>query len=442
MTLPEGYKTVSTGYTPRPLQYELHRKLKRFNVLVMHRRFGKTVFAINHMIAKGLSNPLLKPQYAYLAPFRDQAKRIAWGFLKQYTENLPNVTVNEADLRIDINRPDRGDFVRFMLLGADNPRSLKGIYLDGVMPDEYAEIHPSVWDEVLRPTLSDRIGWAIFLGTPRGRNHFYEAYNHAMSGTDPDWFAAMYKASETGIISKEELESAKRTMPQELYDQEYECSFQAGMVGSYFSKEIQEAEKSGKFTNVPYDPGLLVDTYWDLGISDVTAVWFVQKFGLQYRLVDYFEESDLNIPKLLQETKERISKNRATLGKVFLPHDAKVRELGTGKSRQERFIQLGVRPKIVPRVEDKLDSIHEARMIFPRCIFDSTRCKRGIDALMNYQRKWDSKAMAYSKMPLHNWASNGSDAFQCFAMGVNDRDDDSRNMMPQKSITAYSRFAR
>lgn len=425
-------KKISTGYVPRKFQAELHAKLKRFNVIVAHRRFGKSVFSLNEMIDRALRNTLKNPQYAYLAPTFGQAKRVAWQYLKDYTANIPGAEPNEQDLRIDIPRPKQGDRIRMMLLGAENPMALKGIYLDGVIMDEYAEMNPSAWREVIRPTLSDRKGWAIFISTPKGRNAFWELYDGASNGfpqedgtrkQSQEWLSALYTVNDTQILSQDELESAKLNMTPEEFEQEFLCSFQAGLVGAYFSREIASAEKAKKFTSVPYDPQIPVDTYWDLGINDVTAIWFIQKFGREYRVVDYYQEADRSIPAHIQNLRDRIKEQDCVIGKVYLPHDAKVRELGTGKSREETFISLGIRPKIIPRVEDKLDSINAARMIFPRCVFDQGRCKKGIDALMNYQRKWDSKSLVFSNSPLHNWASNGADAFQQFAMGANDRDD-------------------
>lgn len=442
-------QVISTGYTPRPLQARLHRSLKRFNVLVCHRRFGKTVFAINEMIDRGLrfsqTRPdLPDPRFAYLAPFRGQAKDVAWDYLKRFTQDIPGATPNEADLRIDIPRPDRSDKIRFQLLGAENPMALKGRYLDGGILDEYGEMYPSAWREAIRPTLADRKGWAIFIGTPKGRNGFHDLYQYAFSGKDPDWYCALFKASETGIIDADELASMKREMTEEEYEQELECSFQAGLVGAYFTKEIVAAEKQGKFTSVPYDPALPVNTYWDLGINDVTAVWFVQKFGREFRMVDYFEEPDLSIPELTNRMTDKIRAMRCTVGQLWLPHDAKVRDIGTGKSREETFTRLGYRPKIIPRIEDKGDSIQAARTIFPKCIFDKDRCKRGIEALMNYQRKWDSKASVFSTKPMHNWASNGADAFQQFAMAADDRDERDESDLSRyemEAVTEYSPYS-
>lgn len=415
-----GVKKISTGYSPRTLQEKLHQSLKRFNVLVCHRRFGKTVFCINEMVDRGirfsLEHPEYKnPRYAYLAPLYGQAKRVAWDYLKMYTGNIPGAVANEADLRVDI--PDLG--LRFTLLGADNPASLKGIYLDGVILDEYAEMNPTAWREVIRPTLSDRGGWAIFIGTPKGQNSFYEIYERAKGDPSGEWFAAMYRASETGILSSAELASAKSEMTEEEYDQEFECSFNAGLVGAYFNKEITNAEKEGRVGIFPYDPMIPVDTYWDLGHNDLCAVWMVQSQRSMHRAIDYLEISGSDVPTVVAELKRR----PYVFGNWNLPHDARQKNFATGKSAEMVFYSLGCRPlKIVPRCQEKRDSINAARMIFTKMQFDGEKCKRGLKALANYQRKWDGKNNVFQDTPLHNWASNGADAFQCFALGVQEND--------------------
>lgn len=304
--------------------------------------------------------------------------------------------------------------------------ALKGRYLDGGVLDEFGEMFPSVWSEAVRPTLADRGGWALFIGTPKGQNNFCELYEYAMHSGDPEWMAKMYKASETGIIAPGELESLKRTMSEEEYEQEFECSFLAGLVGGYFNKDMARLEKENRITSVPYDPALPVDTYWDLGMDDVTAIWFVQRHFAQFRLIDYMQDPDTALPEWVN----RIRKKNYVTGKFYLPHDAKVRDFGSGKSRQETLGNLVGRSnvKIIQKVEDKLDSIDAARRMLPRCVFDRVKCEKGIKALKNYQRKWDTKQSTFSPKPLHNWASNAADAFQQFAMGC--EEDTGRDRAP------------
>lgn len=430
-------EVISTGYVPRALQRDLHLKLKRFNVLVCHRRFGKTVFAINHMIDRALKNPLRNPQYAYIAPTFGQAKRVVWDYLKQYTSMIPGAEPNEADLRVDI--PIRsGERIRFMLLGAENPMALKGIYLDGEVLDEYAEMNPAVWREVIRPTLADRNGWGIFIGTPKGRNSFYDLYERARLGDDPEWFSAMFKASETGIISQSELDSAKREMSEGEYEQEFECSFQAGLVGAYWGKAMEKAEQEGRICSVPYEPLSPVETFWDLGVNDTTAIWFLQKVGREIRSIDYVEESGMG----LDHYAKVLQKRDYVFKKHYLPHDAAARELSTGRSRQETFKRLGIKPtKILPRL-DKQDQIEAARLLIPKVWFDRVKCEKGIKALQNYQRKWDAKQNVFSNAPLHNYASNGADAFQQAAIGLRDDQDDVSLMrdLPRQAEDDYVPF--
>jgi phage terminase large subunit len=431
-----GILRVTTGYSPRVLQAVLHRELKRFNVIVCHRRFGKTVFCINEMVDKALYCNLKNPQYAYIAPTYGQAKRVAWDILKDAVKNIPGAVANEAELRVDIPRPDKGDRIRFMLLGAENPGSIRGIYLDGVIMDEMGEMDPIVWSQVVRPALSDRLGWAVFIGTPKGQNGFYDLYQTALS--HPDWYAKMYKASETGIIPLGELEAAKAIMSPEEYDQEYECSFSAALVGAYYGKYMAEAEADGRICDVPHDPAVPVDTFWDLGVDDTTVVWFGQRVGKRLQWIDYIEMSGEGLDYYVKE----LQKKKYLYGEHYLPHDAEARELGTGKTRTETLTSLGLKNiNIVPR-QSVEDGINASRMIIPKSWFDKTKCKRGIEALKSYERKWDSKNKIYQQRPLHNWASHGADAFRTAAMGLDDRRPTKQQLKsyPRRADTNYDIF--
>ena len=431
-----GVVEISTGYTPRPLQDVLHQALKRFNVLVMHRRFGKTVFSINETIDKAIRCTIKNPQYAYIAPTYGQAKRVAWDILKDAVRKIPGCTINEAELRVDIARPDRQDRIRFMLLGAENPGSIRGIYLDGVIMDEMGEMDPVVWTQVVRPALSDRLGWAIFIGTPKGQNGFYDLYKQAQA--NPDWYHKMYKASETNIIPIGELEAARAIMSPEEYDQEYECSFSAALVGAYYGKYLTDLEKNGRITSVPHDPAVLVHTFWDLGVDDTTVIWFGQRVGKQWQFIDYVEMSGEGLDYYVKElTKDH--REKYNYGTHYLPHDAEARELGTGKTRVETFRTLGIKSiEVVPR-QGIEDGINAVRMLLPKCWFDAHKCHRGVEALKSYERKWDSKNKIYQQKPLHNWASHGADAFRTAAMGLDDRrpDKETIRQYPRRANTEY-----
>jgi hypothetical protein len=272
---------VATGHVPRPQQKLLHAAPGRFKVLVTHRRFGKTVFAVNELISGARRCALPQPHFAYLAPFHVQAKDVAWSYLKHYTAKIPDVTVSESELWVELpprieHGADAGG-ARIRLYGADNADRLRGLYFDGVVLDEYAQMHPRVWSEVVRPALADRSGWALFIGTPMGRNGFCELFEGARDGfahadgerrRDPDWAGFMFKASETGIIPRPELEAAQRTMSPDQYAQEFECSFDAAIPGAYYAQVLGEAEQLGRIRPIAYEPALPVHTGWDLGIGD------------------------------------------------------------------------------------------------------------------------------------------------------------------------------
>lgn len=439
-------QTISTGYVPRRHQAYLHRNLRRFNVVLCHRRFGKTIFAINELLDRALRNMFRNPQYAYIAPTYSQAKKIAWEALKEYTKMLPGVSYHETELRCTIERPGLGDKITIHLLGAENPDTLRGIYLDGVIMDEYADMAPDIWTKVVRQALSDRGGWAIFIGTPKGQNHFYELYQYAHRGNPEagdvaaplDWYCATFKASETEVIPIAELESARAVMAPEEYEQEYECSFSAALVGAYYGREIERAEKASRITAVPYEPALPVITAWDLGVDDATVIWLVQVHGKQVRVIGYIEESGAGLDYYVKE----LNKLDYMFAEHLLPHDVKVRELGASgaASRLETLKSLGLKNiTVVPKVP-VADGINAARLLLARCWFDAIACHRGIKALKSYERKWDSKNKVFQQAPLHNWASHGADGFRTLAVGLDENamPEEVRKNLPRTSNMDYS----
>ena len=429
----DDVKEVDVGYTPRPFQAYLHNSLRRFNVLVCHRRFGKTVFSIMETIDRAFRNDRKNPQYAYIAPTYGQAKRVAWEYFKEFTRHIPGMKAHEQELRIDIPRPDKDDKIRFMLLGAENPDSLRGIYLDGVILDEYAQCDPTIWGQVIRPALSDRLGWGIFIGTPKGQNHFYDIYNAAI-GLD-NWYVACYKASDTGVVAQEELNEARATMSKEEYEQEYECSFSAALIGSYYGSYINDLEENGQITNVPHDPNIGVETYWDLGIGDSTSIWFIQRVGKEVHVIDYLEESG----KGLEWYSKKLKELPYAYDYHYIPHDGAARELGTGRTRQETLQEHGIRTYIVPR-QAVDDGINAVRLALPACWFDKIKCKRGIAALKNYQRKWDAKNKMFVGKPLHDWSSHAADAFRQFGLSYNPQRKKGNKDLPRQANSDYSIF--
>jgi phage terminase large subunit len=417
---------ISTGYRPRPLQAEIHRRLARFNVLVCHRRFGKTVLCINELIDKALSCSLDRPRYAYVAPLYRQAKQAAWDYLKAYTGPLPGTKFNETELRVDLPNG-----ARIQLFGADNPDALRGIYLDGVVLDEYGQMTPRVWTEVLRPALADRQGWAVFIGTPRGRNAFHTVFEHAQS--QPRWHAALYRASETGILPAAELQAARDDMAEEEYEQEFECSFQAAIAGAYYGKLMSEAMADGRIGAAPWDPVLPVHTGWDLGIGDSTAIWFAQQVGREIHWIDFYEASGVG----LDHYAKMLGEKPYVWGEHLVPHDAAARELGTGKTRVETLATLGLRVRVVG-LNAVDDGINAVRNLMPRSWFDAEKCSVGLEALKNYRREWDERLGVFRPRPLHDWSSHAADAARTMAMGL--RPDKSAQNLPPTADGGYEVF--
>jgi hypothetical protein len=338
--------------------------------------------------------------------------------MQHYSATIPGRSVNQSELRVDY--PNGG---QVRIYGADNPDNLRGLYFDGVVLDEYGMHQPRTFEEIVSPTLIDRQGWALFLGTPAGKNQFYtlihgDGKEWVGAKGMPDWFFREYKASQTGLFSEEELAAERGRLSKDAYEQEYECSFEAAVKGAIFAKELEAARTGGRVVSVPYDPALPVDTDWDLGIGDAMAIWFSQSTrGGEVRLIDYYEASGEGFPHYVKVLAEK----GYVYGKHWAPHDIQVRELSSGRSRLEVAKSQGITFEITPRLHrapggEVEEGIHAARMLFPRCWFDAERCKPGLEALQHYRRDYNQRLNEFKATPVHDWASHGADAFRGLAV--------------------------
>lgn len=410
--------TVVIPYKPRPQQLEVHRLMRehRFGAIVCHRRMGKTVMAVNQLIRSALTCEKQRPRFGFLAPTYTQGKATCMDFLSYYSATIPGRTVNQSELRVDF--PNGG---QVRIYGADNPDSLRGLYFDGVVLDEYGMHQSKTYSEVVSATLVDRGGWALFQGTPNGRNQFYEVAGHAkaeVAAGNSEWFYAEHRASETGLLDPAYLSAAKAMMTLDEYDQEFECSFEAAVKGSIYAREMEAAREAKRITEVPYDPAMPVDTDWDLGIGDAMAIWFSQstKSG-EVRLIDYYEASGEGFPhyaKLLAD-------KGYAYGKHWAPHDIQVRELSSGRSRLEVARSLGIKFDVCPRLHESVggeveEGIHAVRMLFPRLWFDQKRCKAGLEALVHYRRDYNQRLNEFKATPVHDFASHACDAIRGLAV--------------------------
>jgi phage terminase large subunit len=388
----------------------LHERKTRWFIGVAHRRAGKTVADINELVIGALKCELPNPRFAYVAPQLNQAKDIAWTYLKEYTAFL-KPKINESELWVELPGSKR-----IRIYGADNPDRLRGIYLDGVVLDEFGDMDPTIWSQVIRPALSDRKGWAAFIGTPKGKNTFHKLWTEAEG--DPEWTRLMLKASETGLLDKKELIDARKMMSEDEYAQEYECSFEAAVRGAYYGKEMNDADTSdpARVTAVPHDPRLPVHTAWDLGVADSTVIWFVQIAGRETHVIDVLKGEGVGLDWYAKRLQER----DYLWGNHYLPHDVEVRELGTGKSRKEVLEGLGIRVTVCPNIP-VADGIQAVRMLLPTCWFDKAKCKDGVEALRMYRREYDDKRQEFRVNPFHDWTSHYADAFRYFAVGHQER---------------------
>ena len=406
--------TVTIPYSPRPQFVPYHDRTERFCKIVAHRRFGKTVGCINDLIKAALTNTrnVPPPRYGYVAPTYTQAKDVAWGYLKHFSAPIPGIQMSESELWVEYPNG-----ARIRLYGADNYDRMRGLYFDGIVIDEPAQMDPRAWPEVIRPTLSDYQGWATFIGTPKGRDWFYKI-DRAESGAELDgWYRLVLKASETRIITDDELTSLRAGLTDEQYAQEFECSFEAAVIGAYYGRLMQQADQDKRISNVPYEPTVPVYTAWDLGVRDLTAIWFAQVVGREIRLIDYYEANGVDLGHYVRE----IMSKPYLYADHIVPHDAQAKELGTGKSRLEVLESLGLKSLTIAPMHRVEDGINGARTIIPRCWFDAAKCARGIDALKLYRSEFDEKLMTLKPRPLHDWTSHAADAFRYLAMTLDSK---------------------
>jgi phage terminase large subunit len=402
-------QVVCSEYTPRQHSLAFHARSQRFAIVVLHRRAGKTVMAINDLIDKAIQCQKPFPKYAYIAPFREQAKSIAWEYLKHYAAPLIDKTM-ESELSVLLKNG-----ARIRLFGADNPDGLRGNYFDGVVLDEYAQIHPRLFGEVIGPALADRKGWIVFMGTPAGKNHFYELWDSAQC--NENWFTQLLKASESGIIDAEELELI-RTNPgtdEATYLQEMECSFTAAVRGAIWAEYIERHETTNQGV-FPYDPTRPVITAFDIGHEDDTSIWFAQANGRELAIIDFFTQNHLSVDDILDIL---VSKGyRYSIG--YLPHDAANKSFQTGKSTRELMTEAGFKTQLVPSLSVQ-DGIQAVRATLPNVFFNVANAdvRVGLSALKTYQREWDSKTQIFRAKPKHDWSSNPADAFRYLCLAMN-----------------------
>lgn len=394
-------------YQPRDCFIDFHNRPNRFAAMLCHRRAGKTVAAVNELTIRALRSQKHNPRYAYVAPFYSQAKSIAWQYLKDATRDFA-VEIRESELSV---RLPNGAVIR--LFGADNPDTLRGLYFDGIVLDEFGDFRPKLYGEVILPTIADRQGWLLAIGTPKGKNNaFYQVCQKAKESSD--WYYKELKASTSGLLPQSELDLMRAQMSEEQYEQEFEVSFSAALVGTYYSTQVAEMERSDRISEkYEYDPDFPVYAACDIGISDSTVFWFWQERPDGICVFDLH----FNNNQPLQHYFDTLKAKGYKYEKIWLPHDARAKSLQTGKSTVEQFIDAGFPVDITPslKVQHGIDAV---RATFPY-IYMHPRTDYGIEALRVYRKKYDEINKVFLNTPLHDWASDFADAFRYMCLVAN-----------------------
>lgn len=422
------------GWKPRADQMDFWKYLQNGGkraFMLAHRRWGKDEVALHNAACQLMQRPAT---YWHCLPEYGQARKAIWEAVNPRTgkrridEAFPDAireTVRSQEMFIKFKNGST-----WQLVGSDNYNALVGSPPVGLVFSEYALADPGAWN-FMRPILAENNGWATFITTPRGKNHAYDLYNLAKD--DPSWFAQTLTVDDTDVFSREmlrqeRLELIKMYGPDEgeaMFRQEYYCSFEGAIVGSYYGAQLEIAKEEGRITSVPYDPSLPVITSWDLGMGDATGIWFIQPYGQEFRAIDYYETSGEGLAYYAKYLHSKPYVYRD----FILPHDIRVRELGTGKSRYEVAQSLGIQPITIAKSLPVDDGINAVRSILNRFYFDEKKCAQGLNALSNYRKEYDEKRKEFKNKPYHDWTSHAADALRYFAIGYQER---------SKKVTATS----
>lgn len=411
---------LTLNYSPRQFFTPFHQRNNRFAVIVAHRRCGKTEACLAELVIRALSTNNRASRYAYIAPFKSQAVEVAWDRLLHIigVGLIKHCTVSRSNKSIVLPNG-----AKIQLIGADNYEAIRGNGFDGIIMDEVGDMHPEVWSLVILPALSNRGGWAVFIGTPKGKNFFWTQYEKARRNEDGNWFCLNLPISKTNFLPAEELAIMRGELDEDEYNQEFECSFDAALKGAYWSKQLNAIKDLGQMGPLTANKIMPVQTAWDLGWSDSTSIWFFQVVNGQWDVLHYWEGSGLAIHEIWKEVTDIAKKYNWRLGNCWLPHDAGHHSLQTGKTMFQQLSSLGAKMKRVPD-EGLQTGIQAVRASIPKMRIDDTdeHCYDAVEALKSYTKKWSEKLQTFSNQPLHDAASHAADAFRYMCLAVRDSD--------------------
>lgn len=404
-----------------PLWSYLERGGKRA-IEIAHRRWGKDDLILHRTAVAMFERPA---SYWHMLPEFAQARRALWTAVNSHTGKRRIDEAFPQELRDSTNEQEM--FIRmkngatWQLVGSDRYNNLVGAGVAGVTFSEWALANPSSWGYI-RPMIEENDGWATFITTPRGRNHAQAMYE--MAKNNPRWFAEISSVHDTGALSTEQLEESiaeyvalyGEDIGRAQFEQEYECSFNAAILGAFYAREMVAVRRDGRIDEeLEAIEGIPVHRAWDIGVKDDTSIWWFQVVGVNVYILDCYSQSGMGVDHYAEVIEQRRKEHGWTDGVDFVPHDARVKEWGTGRTRVETMQGLGLNPRVVP-MASKLDGINAVRKTLPRCIFHARTEDQGVSALEQYRREWDDDKKAFKASEVHDWSSHLSDAFRYLAM--------------------------
>lgn len=396
-----------------------------------HRRCGKDITILNWCISRLIQEP---QTCFYILPTYSQAKKIIWDSLNndgmRVLDYFPDEFITSKNSQQMQIRFGNGSL--FQLIGSDNIDSLMGTNPKIVVFSEYALQNPSAW-HFISPILKVNGGTAIFISTPRGKNHFYDLFNFAKNA--PEWYCERLTIDDTGVLTKKDVDKEiAEGMSEELAQQEYYVSFDRGVEGSYYGKLIDKMRAEDRIGRVSYEPRSMVNTYWDCGYGDSTAIIFAQDVGSEYRIIDYYENQGEGMPHYVK----MLQNNTYIYGTHYMPHDAGSGSLQTGHTIQKAAQELGLKAVVLPR-DDLEVGIEMTRGLLSTCYIDENKCRQLIKCLEHYRKRYNEHSASYSDTPVHDWASHGSDAMRYCAMARSIYGKTTSGLTPDKIRDMYGR---
>ncbi len=434
---------IPNNWVPRPDQLPLWTYLEDGGlraVEIAHRRWGKDDIALHFAATQAMQRV---GNYWHMLPMYNQARKAIWDAVNPKTGKR---RIDEAFPR-EIRRKTRETdmFIEFrtgatwQLVGSDNFNAYVGSPPIGVTFSEWALANPMCWPYIM-PILEENQGWALFITTSRGNNHAKDML--AFANATDSWFGEVTPASRTPVFNQDTLDRIRAELiaiwgpdqGEALYQQEYHCSFEGSVFGAYFAAQLRMARDSGRITKVPYQSGVAVDTWWDLGMDDSTTIWFTQDVGREIHAIGYYENSGEGLEHYAGELKRREAATGCVYGRHVGPHDITVREIGPGKSRLETAKNLGIKFDVCQRPAHKEDGIQAIRNIMSSVYFDEVACAQGLNCLSNYRKEYDQERKVFKDTPVHDWSSHGTDGFQTLALAHKWAEAKKKARMPQQTF--------